>query len=112
MAREENLVLMRQWLANGSWAALVLALLARSVIAAPDLPQTTPAQVGFSAERLGRLDAYMKRQVASGHLPGAVTLLARHGKVVTFNSYGQADPDRRVPMSKEAIFRIYSQTKV
>src|SRR5262249_36612723 len=113
---EGNLVSMKQWLANGSWAALVLALLARSVVAAPDptpaLPQANAAQVGFSAERLGRLDAYMKQQVAGGHIPGAVILLARHGKVVAFNSYGEADRDRHVPMRKDTIFRIYSQTKL
>jgi CubicO group peptidase (beta-lactamase class C family) len=68
--------------------------------------------VGLSPERLARLDEYMKRQVAGGHLPGAVTLLARHGKIVVFNSYGAADPDRHVAMTKDSIFRIYSQTKV
>jgi CubicO group peptidase (beta-lactamase class C family) len=68
--------------------------------------------VGLSPERLARLDVYMKRQVAGGHLPGAVTLLARHGKIVVFNSYGAADPDRHVAMTKDSIFRIYSQTKV
>jgi hypothetical protein len=61
---------------------------------------------------LVRLDEYMKRQVAGGHIPGAVILLARHGKIVAPNSYGEADPDRHVPMSRDAIFRIYSQTKV
>ncbi|HLZ97381.1 MAG TPA: serine hydrolase domain-containing protein [Steroidobacteraceae bacterium] len=71
-----------------------------------------PVAAGFSAERLGRLDAYMKRQVQSGHVPGAVTLLARHGKIVAFDTYGEADSDRHTPMAKDAIFRIYSQTKV
>jgi CubicO group peptidase (beta-lactamase class C family) len=110
---------MKQWLANGLRAALVLALLAPNAMAAPDpakaspaLPQASAAQVGFSAERLARLDAYMKQQVASGHLPGAVTLVARHGKVVAFNSYGEADSDHHVPMRKDTIFRIYSQTKL
>jgi CubicO group peptidase (beta-lactamase class C family) len=68
--------------------------------------------MGLSPERLVRLDEYMKHQVAGGHLPGAVTLLARHGKIVVFNSYGAADPDRHVAMSRDSIFRIYSQTKV
>lgn len=54
----------------------------------------------------------MQELVASGHIPGATTLLARHGKIVAFNTYGLADPDRGTRMSKEAIFRIYSQTKV
>lgn len=87
-------------LAGGSWAA------------APDTVETTPESVGFSSERLVQLDRYMQDLVASGHIPGATTLLARHGKIVAFNTYGLADSDRGVRMSKDAIFRIYSQTKV
>jgi len=95
-------------------ACLVLSLAAASasVGAGTQFAGATPAQVGVSPERLARLDEYMKRQVADGHIPGAVILLARHGKIVAFNSYGEADPDRHVPMSRDAIFRIYSQTKV
>lgn len=85
---------------------------ARPTLAAPALPRATPAQMGFSPERLARLDEYMKHQVASGHLPGAVTLLARHGKVVSVNTYGEADSDHHVPMARDTIFRIYSQSKV
>jgi CubicO group peptidase (beta-lactamase class C family) len=95
-------------------ACLVLSLAAASasIDAGTQFAAATPAQVGVSPERLARLDEYMKRQVAGGHTPGAVILLARHGKIVAFNSYGQADADRHVPMSRDAIFRIYSQTKV
>jgi len=91
---------------------LLLSVAFGVVAAEPPAPRTAPAQAGFSAERLARLDDYMKRQVASGHLPGAVTLLARHGRIVSYNSYGEADPDRHLPMNRDAIFRIYSQTKV
>lgn len=91
---------------------LLFAVASPSIDARLPFSRATPAQVGLSPERLARLDEYMKRQVAGGHLPGAVTLLARHGKIVVFNSYGAADPDRHVAMTKDSIFRIYSQTKV
>jgi CubicO group peptidase (beta-lactamase class C family) len=94
------------------WIGLLFAVAAHSVGAGPQFATATPAQVGVSPERLARLDEYMKRQVAGGHIPGAVTLLARHGKIVAFNSYGESDPDRHVAMTRDAIFRIYSQTKV
>jgi CubicO group peptidase (beta-lactamase class C family) len=80
--------------------------------AAPQLTSAAPASVGFTADRLVQLDEYVKRQVAGGYIPGAVILLARHGKVVVFDSYGKADADRNIAMSKDTIFRIYSQTKV
>ena len=91
---------------------LSVVLGAPSIGAQTGLPRATAAQVGFSAERLTRLDQYMKRQVAGGHMPGAVTILARHGKVVSFNVYGEADADQHRPMTRDAIFRIYSETKV
>jgi CubicO group peptidase (beta-lactamase class C family) len=47
----------------------------------------------------------------SGHLPGAVALVARHGKVGWFEAFGKQDPASGAPMSKDAIFRIYSMTK-
>lgn len=80
--------------------------------AEPALAEAKPESVGFSSERLAQLDRYMQGLVTSGHIPGATTLLARHGKVVAFNTYGLADPDRGVRMKEDTIFRIYSQTKV
>src|SRR5260370_873141 len=97
------------------WAAALAWLLASAALWAgqpPDFASIAPASVGLSAERLERLGAYMEREVQSGHGPGAVTILARHGKIVAFNIYGEADSDRHTPMAKNAIFRIYSQTKV
>jgi CubicO group peptidase (beta-lactamase class C family) len=91
---------------------MVLSVAIPAIATEPQAARATPAQVGMSPERLARLDDYMKRQVASGHLPGAVTLLARHGRIVAFNSYGEADPERHVAMTRDAVFRIYSQTKV
>jgi CubicO group peptidase (beta-lactamase class C family) len=52
----------------------------------------------------------MAKVVADGRVPGMTTLLARHGKIVAFKTYGKASLDGP-PMSKDAIFRIYSMTK-
>src|SRR5882724_9760884 len=76
-----------------AWLGLLLAVASPGIGAGLQLARATPAQVGISPDRLARLDEYMKRQVAGGHIPGAVTLLARHGKIVAFNTYGEADPD-------------------
>jgi CubicO group peptidase (beta-lactamase class C family) len=95
-----------------AWLGLLFAVAAPSIDAGSHFATATPAQVGISPERLARLDEYIKRQVAGGHLPGAVILLARHGRIVAFNSYGESDPDHHVVMTRDSIFRIYSQTKV
>ncbi|HEX2561507.1 serine hydrolase, partial [Phenylobacterium sp.] len=72
-------------------------------------PAASPEAVGFSSERLKRLDAAMAKVVADGEVAGMTTYLARHGKLVAFNTYGEAAPGRQ--MSKDAIVRIYSMSK-
>ncbi|HEY2356520.1 MAG TPA: serine hydrolase domain-containing protein [Phenylobacterium sp.] len=80
--------------------------------AATDLTATTPPEaVGFDGQRLKALDAYMAKVVADGRVAGMTTLLARHGKVVEFNTYGKASIASGQPMPKDEIFRIYSMTK-
>jgi len=67
--------------------------------------------LGFDTQRLKRLDDYMAGVVAQGRVAGVTTLLARHGRVVEFNTYGKASIEAGTPMTKDAIFRIYSMTK-
>ena len=53
----------------------------------------------------------VKVQIANGRFPGAVVLIARKGKIAYFEAFGQRDPVANTPMSKDAIFRLYSMTK-
>ena len=78
--------------------------------AAPALVASAPDAAGFSPERLKRLDAYMQGLVDKGHLPGAITMVARHGKIVSYETFGKKAIGG-APMTKDTIFRIYSQTK-
>jgi CubicO group peptidase (beta-lactamase class C family) len=75
------------------------------------LPVCQPEDVGLSSAALGRLSNAFQDRVASGHLPGAVALVARHGKVGWFEAFGKQDPVSGVPMRTDSIFRIYSMTK-
>jgi CubicO group peptidase (beta-lactamase class C family) len=70
-----------------------------------------PEALGFSSERLQRLDQAMTEKINTKQLAGAVTLLARHGKAVSFNTYGHQDIANAREMRKDTIFRIYSMTK-
>jgi CubicO group peptidase (beta-lactamase class C family) len=70
-----------------------------------------PESVGMSAERLDRIDKFMTEQVGKGNIPGAVAFIARKGKVVYFKSFGYDDLERKLPLKKDEIFRIASQTK-
>ena len=53
----------------------------------------------------------MQQVVDAKQLPGAVTLLARHGKVVDYRTYGMRDAASGAPMTRDTIFRAFSMTK-
>ena len=74
------------------------------------LPVATPEDVGLSAAALNRLSIVLKDRVAAGHVPGAVALVARHGKIAYHEAFGAIAPGG-APMTTDAIFRIYSMTK-
>jgi CubicO group peptidase (beta-lactamase class C family) len=76
-----------------------------------DMTLAKPETVGFSTERLERLHALMQQVVDAKQLPGAVTLLARHGKVVDYRTYGMRDAASGAPMTRDTIFRAFSMTK-
>jgi len=75
------------------------------------LPTAKPEEVGLSVTGLERLSTALNDRVARGHIPGAVALVARHGKVAYFNTFGRLDPASDAPMETDSIFRIYSMTK-
>jgi CubicO group peptidase (beta-lactamase class C family) len=75
------------------------------------LPSARPEEVGLYQPALDRLCAALNDRIASGHLPGAVALIARHGKVAFHQAFGRLDPATDAPMAPDAIFRIYSMTK-
>jgi CubicO group peptidase (beta-lactamase class C family) len=76
-----------------------------------DLTVNKPESVGFSSERLERLHALIQGEVDQKQLAGAVTILARHGKVVEYRTYGVRDIATASPVTKDTIFRAYSMTK-
>jgi len=75
------------------------------------LPLAAPEEIGLSSVRLARLGAVMRDEIERGRVPGAVALVARRGRLGFFESFGQRDAASGAPMTKDAIFRIYSMTK-
>lgn len=92
----------------------VLVLLLCTALAWPlsaVVPTVKPEEVGFSSERLRRVTDLLQRHIAAGGTSGAVTLVARHGRIAHFEALGVQDLESRKPMQKETIFRIMSMTK-
>jgi len=71
----------------------------------------SPEDVGLSSERLERIAKPGERSINDGHIAGAVTLVARHGKIAYFKAFGMADRDAKKPMRTDNIFRICSMSK-
>jgi CubicO group peptidase (beta-lactamase class C family) len=75
------------------------------------LVEAAPEAGGFSAARLARLDEGMDDWIKKKWVNGSVVLIARHGKIVFYKAHGYNDPDTKMSLDKNGIFRIASQTK-
>lgn len=75
------------------------------------LPTAAPETVGLSALRTKHLLAVLQAEVQRQRLPGAVLVIARHGRLALYESVGTLDPATGAAMPLDAIFRIYSMTK-
>ena len=70
-----------------------------------------PHEVGLSVERLEGISTITQQLIDEERLAGAVTVVARRGKVTHFKAHGMMDVAANKPMRKDTIFRIYSMTK-
>jgi len=94
------------------FVGIVILLVLVSMVCAQGLPLTkNPEEVGLSSERLKRISAWLKADVEKGVIPGAVTLIARDGKIAYFEAFGFRDREKNLPMTRDSIFRIMSMTK-
>jgi len=78
---------------------LAIALPAQAAM----IPEAKPESVGLSPERLARIHETMQRHMDAHDIAGAVTLVARKGKVAHLEAHGG--------LAKNAVFRIWSMSK-
>lgn len=103
-------------MANDACVSILSGLLAVSCLmpahaGVGSMPPAAAEAQGFSAQRLQRLHAFMRKATdADGYL-GGVTLIARNGQIVDWQAYGSRDLARKSPMQRDSIFRIYSMSK-
>src|SRR2546430_3518124 len=103
---------MRMPVALGAVVLVLSApLAAAALVWAEPLPSAKPEQVGLASERLDRIGQALRAEIEKGKLPGAIALVARKGRVAYFEAFGSRDKAAGAPMTKDAIFRIYSMTK-
>src|SRR6266436_9040338 len=74
-------------------------------------PSQAPLAPTFSRAALDRVGDYIRNEIATGKIPGAILLIQQHGKPVYFKNFGVRDVATRLPMTADTIFRIYSMSK-
>ncbi|MEN8244929.1 MAG: serine hydrolase domain-containing protein [Thermodesulfobacteriota bacterium] len=70
-----------------------------------------PEELGLSSSRLQQIKTWMQKYIEDGKLPGATTLVARHGQVVFCETIGYGDMESSKLMARDSILRFYSMSK-
>jgi CubicO group peptidase (beta-lactamase class C family) len=91
--------------------ALVCACAGLSLQGAGLVTTARPEDVGLSSERLDRIHDAVQRHIDAGSISGAVTLVARHGKIAHLEAHGLMDIESKRAMPKDGVFRLASMSK-
>src|SRR5690349_16533772 len=91
--------------------ALVVSLAAVAASVAATAPTAKPEDVGLSSARLERIRSLMREHIDASDFAGAVTLVARNGKLVHLEAHGFADAEAKKPMRTDQLFALASMTK-
>lgn len=98
-----------------SAASILLAAALAGAVPAPApgqaLAPAAPETLGLSAARLRRIPDTIRRYVEEGRIAGAVTLVARDGRLAQLESVGYQDKEAGAPMRPDTVFRIASMSK-
>jgi len=78
---------------------------------AGEIPRAKPEEVGMSDERLAKVKSKIQEMVDDRKIAGAITVVARRGRIVHFETYGLRDLDENMPVEKDTIMRFYSMSK-
>jgi CubicO group peptidase (beta-lactamase class C family) len=110
---------MKQWRTDGTRrraaVAAALALLVAAIVLGRPNAGIAESQASsassFSREKLRRVGDYIRNEVATGKIPGAIILIQQHGRPVYFENFGLRDVETKRPMTADSIFRLYSMSK-
>jgi CubicO group peptidase (beta-lactamase class C family) len=92
-------------------ATVLLLLLVSRGLTAQGLRTAPPEQLGLVPDRLARIATLVQDAVDRNEVAGAVTLVARLGRVGHLEAVGWRDIGRDAPMETDTLFRIASMTK-
>jgi CubicO group peptidase (beta-lactamase class C family) len=80
-------------------------------LGAASIQATKPEDVGLSSDRLQRIHQTIRRHIDGHDIAGAVTLVARKGRIAHFEAHGVMDQESKKSMGKDGLFWIASMSK-
>ena len=95
-------------------SSILLMLICINLTFAQNLKIASPAEVkalGFDQKVFDAFQGEVEKSIQKKEIAGAVTLIARKGKIVHFESKGESQLETHIPMKNDAIFRLASMTK-
>jgi len=101
----------RRAIGPSSLTCLACLAVAGLSLHAASVTTAKPEEVGLSSERLGRIREAVQRHIDAGAISGAVTLVARNGKIAHHEAHGLMDIESKRPMPKDGVFRLASMSK-
>jgi CubicO group peptidase (beta-lactamase class C family) len=84
-----------------SVAATIVLLMAIPAAFAQS-PVMRPKEAGFTTDGLARIDTYLKKEIETNKIAGAIIMIQRKGETAYFNSFGIRDPGTKEPMTPES----------
>src|SRR4026209_1019135 len=105
---------MQKYVRSGVGLVSLLLVLAALTLVRPLTaagPVAKPEDVGMSSERLRRIHELVQRHIDAKSFSGALTLVARNGRIAHLEAHGLMDLESKKPMATNGIFRIMSMTK-
>tara|TARA_E500000178_G_scaffold353777_1_gene420623 strand:+ start:7834 stop:9213 length:1380 start_codon:yes stop_codon:yes gene_type:complete len=100
---------------NKFYFLFILLLLTLEVVASSphenDVAQAREESIGMSATELEKINGVILRRIKNGDIPGAVVSISRKGERVFVSSQGLMDPQKKIPMRRDAMFVMQSSSK-
>jgi CubicO group peptidase (beta-lactamase class C family) len=80
-------------------------------LSAASIQTIKPEETGLSSERLQRIHEAVQRHIDAHEISGAVTVVARRGRLAHLEAHGLMDVATKKVMSKDTLFWLASMTK-
>ena len=69
------------------------------------------AELGFNVRKLEEIDKKFSSLLQRDEIVGASALVARKGEEIFYGQWGYQDREKKIPLDRKSIARIYSMTK-